>query len=338
MSHKSISLFVPGLLELAEAFKHLPAADTPALKNLQRFLSRAEKKPVDIHDWHDGLASLFSFKKLPAAELRYQQYAGVSDKSFFCLCADPVFIQPDLNSAILLAHEELALSLEEAKQLVTAINEHFADEHWTLQVLQPHCWVMKSVQPFLVKTTALLKLIGQPVGNSLVQGEDRSYWQRIQNEIQMLLFAHPLNKQREQQGRPPVNSLWLWGEGALTESSTDWQCILGQGDLLDALIDNFHCVGIKTSLYEQLNIDATVHTLVASNEFESITQAQDIYAWVEALKQFENNWMPVVFDLLNTRKIDEINLLVGDGLQFKLNRKMSHRWWRKMKSLDTFKK
>jgi hypothetical protein len=39
---------------------------------------------------------------------------------------------------------------------------------------------------------------------------------RLQNEMQMLLYPHPVNEARSERGALPVNSFWLSGSGALT--------------------------------------------------------------------------------------------------------------------------
>jgi hypothetical protein len=43
---------------------------------------------------------------------------------------------------------------------------------------------------------------------------------RLQNEMQMLLYTHPVNDARAARGVPPVNSFWLSGTGALTTVRT----------------------------------------------------------------------------------------------------------------------
>jgi hypothetical protein len=36
-------------------------------------------------------------------------------------------------------------------------------------------------------------------------------WLKLLNEIQMFLYQHPVNQQRELRGQPVINSLWCWG-------------------------------------------------------------------------------------------------------------------------------
>jgi len=338
---KTVTLFVPNLLGLTEAFKHLSAGEIPALKNLQRLLSRAEKKPIEVNDWHSGLASLFQLKKFPAAALRYKQAGKEYDKEYeqdaFYLCADPVYIQPDLNSAVLLAHEELELSLDDAHELAAAINDHFCDENWSIEVLSPHCWVIKLRQSPALVTMPLARLKTQPIGHHLPQGEEGRYWQQIQNEIQMLLFTQPLNERREAQGRLPVNSLWFWGEGSLPEKlASGWQCIAGEGESLAALANGCECDYRAISLNDKLLIEPVASSLLASDEFTQAVQQQDVHAWLQALERFDANWINPLLELLAEKKLDTVILFAGNGLQFTLNRKMLKRWWRRTKPFACF--
>ena len=40
---------------------------------------------------------------------------------------------------------------------------------------------------------------------------------RLQNEMQMLLYTHPLTEERQRRGLQPVNSFWVTGAGVLAE-------------------------------------------------------------------------------------------------------------------------
>lgn len=42
-------------------------------------------------------------------------------------------------------------------------------------------------------------------------------WRQLQNEIQMVWHDHPVNLQRQDLGQLPINSLWLYGIGALQD-------------------------------------------------------------------------------------------------------------------------
>ena len=66
--------------------------------------------------------------------------------------------------------------------------------------------------PALV-TPALDTAAGRPLRELLPQGADAPRWRRWQNEIQMLLHAHPVNQARASRGRAAATSVWFWGGG-----------------------------------------------------------------------------------------------------------------------------
>jgi Uncharacterized protein conserved in bacteria len=56
---------------------------------------------------------------------------------------------------------------------------------------------------------------GRPVKHFLPEGDDARLWQRTMNEAQIVLHNHARSRAREEAGRRAVNSVWLWGAGAL---------------------------------------------------------------------------------------------------------------------------
>ena len=80
---------------------------------------------------------------------------------------------------------------------------------------------------------------------------------RLQNEMQMLFYTHPVNDQRAAQGLPPVNSFWLSGTGALPagyqEPSADAEPVVVNELRAAALAENW---AAWSQAWEQL--DATL--------------------------------------------------------------------------------
>ena len=62
--------------------------------------------------------------------------------------------------------------------------------------------------------------LGTDLGDALVgpaagDGADARRWRTLLTEAQVVLHNHPWNARRAAEGKPPVNSLWFWGGGAL---------------------------------------------------------------------------------------------------------------------------
>ncbi len=64
-------------------------------------------------------------------------------------------------------------------------------------------------------------------------------WRRLLNEIQMTLFEHPVNQQRETAGLLPVNAVWFSGATAL-ELNANWQHVAGDDALLKSLANHIN--------------------------------------------------------------------------------------------------
>ena len=136
------------------------------------------------------------------------------------LCADPVHLRFHHEHLVLADSGAFALSEDEARAFVCALNAEFADigeihvataRRWYLR-LNPagsaFAGACRHVAP------PLSAVAGRRVDNRPVDHDATLI--RWLNEVQIFLHGHPLNARREAVGQPPVNSLWLWGGGRLT--------------------------------------------------------------------------------------------------------------------------
>ena len=122
----------------------------------------------------------------------------------------------------------LQLPTEHAQLLRQAMQPYFAEDGIELQCL---CMPGAMGQPAALSWLAQGELFRDMVSASLdrVSGRDLSDWmpqgpgakvvRRLQSEMQMLLYTHPVNDERQQLGLLPVNSFWVSGCGALAEQA-----------------------------------------------------------------------------------------------------------------------
>jgi hypothetical protein len=66
-------------------------------------------------------------------------------------------------------------------------------------------------------TASLDRVLGRNVDVWMPEAEQAGPLRRLQNEMQMLLYTHPINDARIGRGLLPVNSFWVSGAGALAE-------------------------------------------------------------------------------------------------------------------------
>lgn len=108
------------------------------------------------------------------------------------------------------------LKLDEAdsRQLMEAMRPYFEEDGLRLHYLSPLRWLAQGdalAQP----TASLDRVLGRNVDPWLPSAREARTLRRLQNEMQMLLYTHPLNEARQQRRELSVNSLWFSGTGAL---------------------------------------------------------------------------------------------------------------------------
>ena len=109
-----------------------------------------------------------------------------------------------------------ALALDEAQSrtLFEAVRPLFDSEGFTMAWGASLRWYAAHPDLAALPTASLERVIGRNVERWLPAQTQAPLLRRLQSEVQMLLYTHPINEQREAAGVPVVNSFWLSGCGA----------------------------------------------------------------------------------------------------------------------------
>jgi len=203
-------------------------AALPSLKlpHLQQLLSRLSPLPADTGDEfslsppHErALASALGLPvtdgQIPWAALQaYQQSKSGSDNTawaFITLCHWQVN-----TTHIAMSHLPLAsLSAAQSDELLAAMRPYFEEDGITLHAVEPGRWLAQGQVFGGVSSAALDRVVGRPLDAWLPKSEPAAPLRRLQNEMQMLLYTHPVYDARVTSGLTPVNSFWFSGTGAL---------------------------------------------------------------------------------------------------------------------------
>ncbi len=105
-----------------------------------------------------------------------------------------------------------SLALDEAtsRALCEAVRPLFEGDGFSLAWGAPLRWYASHADFTTMQTASLDRVIGRSIDRWL---PDARMVRRLQNEVQMLLYTHPLNTEREARGVQTVNSFWLSGCG-----------------------------------------------------------------------------------------------------------------------------
>ena len=342
----TLTLFIPDLFGFqstlsqlsSEELTQLPEINLPVLEKwLSRGLFEANTEQDDLVFSELGLDDYKNKDKPFAAfSLLAEKCDGVEiDKQSFWLRADPVNLQADRDTALLVAHEELSLSQDEADKLAELINEHFVDEPWQLYSFAPHRWYLCLAKEANLKTTALEKVLGDDINQHRSTGDDADYWSKITNELQMLLHGSNVNFERDSRNQLTANSIWLWGGGFFPENNLNSN--------YDKIITNnlvFSGVGYHCG-FDVLSLDNINDKILQNNNFIVLdmlsehVQRRDLYTFVNSLNEIENTYLALFNDLLLNGKLTQIKILTDKGI-FTVSKKRLRRWWKRTKHFSGF--
>ncbi len=305
---------------------HLPA--------LEKILSRGQSEINQIVSLEEALCGLFPTTIDTTVAQVSAAYDGLGEGCW--LRADPVHLRLQREQVVLLP--EVAVSLADAQAFCVSLNEHFAGYGLTFFAPHPQRWYVKLEHLPDMATVPMSLAAGRNIHGNLPTGNESGRWHQLFNEIQMLLFAHPLNEAREVRGELPVNSVWFWGNGAVPVQSTKSYNTVSSDDVLVEMLARVSGVAFSDWQPEWRNAQQDGQLLVWTG-LRAALQRGDLHAWREALQTFENNYAQPLWEALRTGKVDNLQFDVAGGehlRQFTLTRGRCWAFWRKARPLASY--
>ena len=211
----------------ASAMKTLPASSFQHLGKLLQGMKLVQTHPGDAHSLsppHERV--LAGALELPATPDGLIPWAALeAGKAGMPPGKAWAFITPchwamGREHATLTDPAGLALTTDEAHTLRAAMQPYFGTEGITLHTATPGRWLAEGEVFRTLPTASLDRVLGRNVDAWLPDKTTAGSLRRLQNEMQMLLYTHPLNDTRSTHGQRTVNSFWLSGSGALPATVT----------------------------------------------------------------------------------------------------------------------
>ena len=120
------------------------------------------------------------------------------------------------TSHITMTHPRaLNLEADESRALLAAMQPYFAEDGIALIYDTPNRWLARGEIFAGLATASPYRVVGGHVDDWLPKAASAKLLRRLQNEMQMLLYTHPLTDARAERGLPAVNSFWVSGTGVL---------------------------------------------------------------------------------------------------------------------------
>ena len=139
----------------------------------------------------------------------------------------PCHWQVGMDQVVMLPPEALALTDEESRQLLQAMQPYMAEDGMQLQWHSALRWLARGQVLDGVASASLARVSGVNIRPWITDGSLPTTLQRLQSEMQMLLYNHPVNDARMARGLLTVNAFWLHGAGepSSAAAATEVRCI-----------------------------------------------------------------------------------------------------------------
>ena len=255
----------------------------------------------------------------PVAALAREHDAGDAASGQW-LRADPAWVRPDINGARLFATGDgLRLGQTDVDALLPALRPLFGDAGMPIDAPHPSRWYLRIAEGVALPSFPdPADALGADLGDALVEGADDAIarrWRALLTEAQVVLHNHPWNARRAAEGKPPVNSLWFWGGGALP----------------DRVATRFASVASDDAVLRGLAARAGLEAQALPEGFATPRASDalvDAGAMADAGAPFAQ-WMQPALQALRRGDLETLALDFADGARFDLGAGQRWRLWRR---------
>ncbi|HEX3639018.1 MAG TPA: regulator, partial [Paraburkholderia sp.] len=134
-------------------------------------------------------------------------------------CVQPVHVRIAHDHLVLIDPASLELSDEEASVLLAVARPLIEELGVRIEAPRPARWYLSGDGFGTLAGASPLRASGRNIEiwlpHEAHSGERSRAWMKLQNEVQMAWFEHPVNEAREARGLPAVNSIWFHAQGAV---------------------------------------------------------------------------------------------------------------------------
>jgi hypothetical protein len=281
-------------------------------------------------------------------------------------CVEPAHIQIAHDHLVLIDPDTLGLTDEEAATLLEAARPSFDDMGIRVEAPTPRRWYVSGEALGELVAAPPLRAAGRSIEiwlpHDVGTGDRSRAWMKLQNEVQMCWFEHPLNDRRESQGLMAVNGLWLYSQGTraaslkqpftrvLSRSAATRGLGLASGATVGAPVETFAQLIASSSasiLAGAASHPAAPHpaataspsagtpstpTLVELDALNVPFIQQNWYDWHDALARLERDWFAPALAALRDGSLPALTLtLTGDTgvVSYAVTRGALRKFWRR---------
>ncbi|KIG04643.1 hypothetical protein BurMR1_3931 [Burkholderia sp. MR1] len=253
-------------------------------------------------------------------------------------CIEPVHVRIAHDHLVLIDPATLGVRTEEARALLETARPVIEDLGIVLQAPTPLRWYVSGEALGALAGASPLRATGRNIEIWLPHeartGERSRAWMKLQNEVQMAWFEHPLNVERESRGLPAINSIWLHAQGAMRPVTSPFARVMSDAAATRGLAIAAGVAPERSpeSLAALADKNTEGATLVELDPFSAPFIEQDWARWNASLKALENDWFAPALNALANGSLKRFGLtLCGDtgSVTLSVTRADLRKFWRR---------
>lgn len=252
---------------------------------------------------------------------------AAADGTWFLL--HPVHVQIARNHLVMADPRAVPLDEADARALFDAAKPYFDDIDKPLLYGDAQTWFMRADDWADLATASPDAASGQNLTAYMPEGGSARASRKLQNEVQMLWFEHPVNQARQARGLKPINSFWLWA-GATAPAPAP-----------AAALFTVDCQPWLAALAEPARRDADLAAVLASGQERALVVAGGLVEtglasewspWLLQLQRLEQDWLASLLAALKDGRLGRLTLVLSHRdayATFGSSKNAQRKFWRK---------
>ena len=264
-------------------------------------------------------------------------------------CVQPVHVRIAHDHLVLIDPVSLELSEEDASTLLAVARPLIEELGVRMEAPKPARWYLSGDGFGTLAGASPLRASGRNIEiwlpHEAHSGERSRAWMKLQNEVQMAWFEHPVNEAREARGLPAVNSIWFHAQGraqpvnspfarVLSDAAATRGLAMSAGAATGAPPASFAALAgvLNGAAPGSVSGDASGTTLVELDPFSAPYIEQDWARWNDAFAALQTDWFEPALQALQSGQLGELGLtLCGDtgSVTLAITRGDLRKFWRR---------
>jgi hypothetical protein len=278
-----------------------------------------------------GLEAAMRDTGSPPVAIAAMQELGLDDGEGTWFIINPVHFHVARDHLVLTDPKQLRLSERDSRALFELAHQLFAEAGKTLFYGNAKTWFARADEWSQLQTSTPDAASGHNIDLWMPKGDGERNWRKLQNEVQMHWFGHPVNEAREAAGMRPVNSIWLWAgsPAVLPCAAARYTDVFNLNGWMQALAQ-FADRRAEESTASGVIGAAPERGLLLLDTLKEPATAGDWSQWLAALQQLETEWFAPLLTALKAGKVDQLSLVLTHDTRvstYTANRSSLRKFW-----------